>query len=67
MAAVLPLETHEREFLERLNGAGEIAPELLTGEATMQAIIRAHPGLRWKAQNVKKHLGLVVSTDESAD
>lgn len=44
MAAVLPLEAHELEFLERLNGAGKIAPELLTAEPSMQAIIRDHPG-----------------------
>lgn len=32
MAAVLPLEAHELEFLGRLNGAGDIAPEILTAE-----------------------------------
>ena len=52
MSAVLPLEAHELEFLERLNGAGDIAPELLTDEPAMQAIIRNHPGLAWKALNV---------------
>jgi predicted nucleotidyltransferase component of viral defense system len=57
MAVVLPLEAHELEFLERLNGAGDIAPELLTPEVAMQAIIREHPGLEWKALNVKKQLG----------
>ena len=56
MAAVLPLATHEIEFLERLNGAGNIAPEFLTDDTTMQAIIREHPGLKWKALNVKKRL-----------
>lgn len=30
MAAVLPLAEHELEFLERLNGSGDIAPEVLT-------------------------------------
>lgn len=57
LAAVLPLEPHEREFLERLNGSGEIAPELLTTEPAMQAILRNHPGLEWKASNVRKRLG----------
>ena len=51
MAAVLPVEAHEREFLECLNGAGNIAPELLTAEPAMQGIIRDHTGLRWKALN----------------
>jgi hypothetical protein len=57
MAAVLPLAAHELEFLERLNGAGDIAPELLTDDAAMQALIRDQPGLKWKALNVKKRLG----------
>lgn len=57
MAAVLPLDAHELEFLERLNGAGDVVPELLTAEPAMQAIIRDHPGLQWKALNVKKVLG----------
>ena len=57
MAAVLPLEAHEREFLDRLNGAGDIAPELLTAEPAMKANIRDHPGLKWKALIVKKRLG----------
>jgi predicted nucleotidyltransferase component of viral defense system len=58
MAAVLPMEPHELEFLNRLNGQGEIAPELLTGEPGMRALIQGHPGLRWKALNVKKHRGI---------
>lgn len=67
MAAVLPLEAHELEFLERLNGEGDIAPELLTADVAMQAVIRDHPMLKWKALNVKKHRGLddgVVVDDE---
>lgn len=67
MAAVLPLEPHEREFLERLNGAGDIAPELLTAEPSMQGIIRDHPGLKWKALNVKKRLGVVASDAETTE
>lgn len=54
MAAVLPLAEHELEFLERLNAAGELAPELLTDDPAMQHIIKTHPGLLWKAQNRKK-------------
>ncbi len=57
LAVVLPLATNELEFLERLNGAGEIVPELLTSDAAMQATLRDHPGLKWKALNVKKRLG----------
>jgi predicted nucleotidyltransferase component of viral defense system len=56
MGVVLPLEAHELEFLDRLNGAGEIAPELLTEDATLREVIREHPGLTWKALNVRTHL-----------
>ena len=54
MAQVLPLEARELEFIERLNGAGEIAPELLTDDAALQTIIHEQPGLRWKVLNIKK-------------
>jgi len=63
MATVLPLEPHEIEFLERLNGAGDITPELLTAEPAMQALIREHPGLRWKVLNVKKRLGTATGDE----
>jgi predicted nucleotidyltransferase component of viral defense system len=58
MAAVLPLEAHELEFIERVNGAGEIVPELVTAEPVMQAILRVHPGLQWKALNTKRRIGV---------
>lgn len=57
MSAVLPLEAHEVEFVERLNSTGAIAPELLTSDPAMQATIREQPGLQWKAMNVKKQFG----------
>lgn len=56
MSAVLPLSEREFEFLDRLNGAGDIVPRLLTDDPAMDAIIQSHPGLQWKAQNVKKHV-----------
>jgi len=55
---VLPLAQHEREFLELLNGRGEIAGELLTDDSRLQYVLRNHPGLRWKALNVRRHFGL---------
>lgn len=54
MSAVLPLADNEREFLERLNGAGEIVPAILTDDERLQAIMQTHPGLLWKAQKAKK-------------
>lgn len=58
LGAVLPLTTDEREFIERLNERGEIVPELVTEDPGMQATIREHPALRWKALNVRGHRGL---------
>jgi len=58
LSIVLPLSEREREFLDRLNGAGEIVPELLSDDPAMQATLRGHPGLRWKTQNVRKHIGV---------
>ena len=58
LSALLPLTADELEFLRRLNEAGEIAPERLTSDAAMQMTIREHPGLNWKALNVRKHRGL---------
>ena len=55
------------EFLERLNGAGDITPELLSEDAEMQDIIRGHPGLRWKALNVRKRLGVSAGDDEAVE
>jgi hypothetical protein len=67
LAIVLPLAAHELEFLEQLNGEGHIAPELLTVEPQMQAIIRDHPGLRWKALNVKKRPGVAAGDGEPTE
>ncbi len=58
LASVLPLDEEEREFLNLLNERGEIVPELLTDDAQLQTVIRTHPGLLWKALNVRKHHGL---------
>lgn len=58
LTAVLPLTAQEREFIERLNDHGEIVAELLSNDPAMQATIRDHPALRWKALNVREHRGL---------
>ena len=58
---VLPLTSQESEFLERLNARGEVAPELLTDDARLTNIVRTHPGLMWKAVNVRQHQGLDAS------
>jgi hypothetical protein len=33
----------------------------------MQSTIREHPGIRWKAHNVKKHFGLGAKDEESEE
>ena len=58
------LEEPQRRFLDELNDRGDIVPELLTGDTHLQCLIRVHPGLLWKALNVKKHFG--TTTDETA-
>ncbi len=57
LSMVLPLADNELEFLERLNGKGEVAPDLITDDHRIRDIIRVHPGLLWKAQNVRQHRG----------
>ncbi len=56
LSAVLPLTPGELAFLEVLNGAGQIAPELLTDDVRLHSILRAHPGLQWKVLNVHRRL-----------
>jgi len=56
VARLLPLKSRDMEFLTLLNDQGKIAAELLTGDREMQSIIHSHPGLRWKAQNVREHV-----------
>jgi predicted nucleotidyltransferase component of viral defense system len=55
MSGLLPFKPQEIEFLAFLNDQGEITPELLTKDAGMQETIRKHPGLLWKAQNVRQY------------
>jgi predicted nucleotidyltransferase component of viral defense system len=54
MSIVLPLSKEEHEFIDRLNTQGNVAPELLTSDSALQDLIREHPGLKWKAQNIQK-------------
>jgi len=64
LTSVLPFTAPESEFLDRLNERGEIVPELLTDDEGLQDTIRSHPGLLWKAVNVRKQRGL-PSADET--
>lgn len=64
LSAVLPLTADEREFLSRLNDRGEIAPEFVTNDSDMQALLGSHPGLLWKAVNVRRHHGIDESQNQ---
>jgi predicted nucleotidyltransferase component of viral defense system len=55
LSGILPLTDRETQFLTLLNDKGEIVPDLLTEGPGMQVIIRDHPGLLWKAQNVREY------------
>ena len=65
LTVLLPLRAAETEFLDHLNDRGDIVPELLTADPEMQRLLRGHPGLRWKALNVRQHRGLDSGTDET--
>ena len=58
LSGLLPFTAAEREFLDRLLDEGEIVPQLLTADASLQDRIQRHPLLKWKAINVKQHRGL---------
>jgi predicted nucleotidyltransferase component of viral defense system len=64
LSAVLPLRAEEVEFLARLNGHGEIAPGLLTNDASLQDRIARQPGLLWKALNVRRHFGSEAGAED---
>jgi predicted nucleotidyltransferase component of viral defense system len=65
LTAILPLHAAETEFLDHLNERGDVVPELLTTDQDMQRLLRGHPGLRWKALNVRQHRGLDSGTDKT--
>lgn len=54
LSRILPFEPVELEFLERINGHGEICPDLITDDTGMQEILASHPALLWKARNVRE-------------
>ncbi|MFH1725391.1 MAG: nucleotidyl transferase AbiEii/AbiGii toxin family protein [Elusimicrobiota bacterium] len=61
LKAVLPFTKSEMEFLDRLLDRGEIEPSLITKDKALAERIRAHPGLQWKALNVKQFKGKRLS------
>jgi hypothetical protein len=54
---VLPLSEDEMKFLDLLLEQGEIDPFLLTSDSALAERIQRHPGLEWKALNVRRYRG----------
>jgi len=52
---VLPFSPAEREFLERINGQGEIQPDLVTDDPLMRERLVNYPMLLWKAKNIRNY------------
>jgi hypothetical protein len=50
-------ERIHREFLDKLMDHGEIDPSLLTDDPELADRINVHPGLLWKATNVRSFRG----------
>ena len=53
LSIVLPFTERERRFLDRILEHGDIEPSLLTEDQDTAHRILHHPGLLWKAQNVR--------------
>jgi predicted nucleotidyltransferase component of viral defense system len=52
---LFPFSEGEREFLDRLLDHGELQAELLTKDKDLARRISTHPGLLWKALNVRNY------------
>ncbi len=59
ISALLPFTKAEHTFLDLLLDKGKIKASLLTEDVELQKRIQQQPLLIWKAQNVKKHKGLL--------
>jgi len=53
LSVVFPFSESEVNFLDAILERGEIEPALLTPDEDLQARIKAHPMLEWKARNVR--------------
>ena len=52
---ILPFSNSEKKFLEEVNFTGNVYPELVSLDETMQINIKSHPMLAWKCLNVKNY------------
>jgi len=58
LGSVLSLREAEIAFLDALLNEGRIDASLLTDDPELIRRIEVHPGLQWKALNVRRHKGL---------
>ncbi len=59
LSELLPFSDEERSFLDLLLDSGEIDANLLTTDEALRDRIQGQPLLEWKAQNVRRHKGLL--------
>ncbi len=57
LTALLPFAANELMFLDILHEQGRIDATHLTEDAVLRDVIQRHPGLQWKALNIRKHKG----------
>lgn len=53
---VLPRAEAELDFLSQLLDRGQVRPDLLSDDPRLLAVIAAHPGVEWRAQNVRRQI-----------
>jgi predicted nucleotidyltransferase component of viral defense system len=53
---LLPINSEEIEFLNRLLDNNEIKPELITDDSILMENIKLHPAIKWSAQNGRNQL-----------
>ena len=58
LSTLLPFNTAELEFLDRLLEYGKVEPAFLTANADLQRRIRSQPLLEWKAHHVRQFRSL---------
>ena len=58
LGVVLPFTDAERAFLDRVLDNGEIEPSIIATDVELAHRILHHPGLAWKARNVREFKGI---------
>jgi len=56
LSNILPLEDHERLFIQKIRNEGLISPELITNDQEMAQKIINHPGINWAVKQGHRRL-----------